>query len=175
MLLNPPLHTPVCSMVTVAGTWEWSRLTLLLADHILHKIDVIPPPNVTLGRDLLATATCEDKCSICDREAESIDHVLRHCSMARRVWQEVIIPDKLYDWYNLPFMEWLACNICGIGGYNSTRENWVTRFSVLCQLLWNNRCNSVLFPNFLHKSDYFMSLIVFRLNMWRLSLQEVVA
>ncbi|KAK8579433.1 hypothetical protein V6N12_069758 [Hibiscus sabdariffa] len=50
-------------------------------------------------------------------------------------------------------MEWLASNIRGVGGFDNTREIWITRFSVLCWLLWKNRYSSVLDPNFVQKSD----------------------
>ncbi|KAK8996680.1 hypothetical protein V6N11_081945 [Hibiscus sabdariffa] len=62
----------------------------MLSDHVLHKIVAIPPPYVTFGRDLPGWRWEQDY---------------------RRVWQEVILSEKLQVWYNLPFMEWFASNI----------------------------------------------------------------
>ncbi|KAK8637569.1 hypothetical protein V6N13_136045 [Hibiscus sabdariffa] len=45
------------------------------------------------------------------QDSETVDHVLRKYSVAKRVWQGVIAPDKIQDFYALSFLVWFDKNI----------------------------------------------------------------
>ncbi|KAK8521394.1 hypothetical protein V6N12_005301 [Hibiscus sabdariffa] len=151
-------------MVTAARDWDWSRLSLVLSDHILSHIAAFPPPNMRFGRDLPGWRWEQDRrfstkyayASLvveASNDSETVDHVLYKCSVAKRVWQGVIAPDKLQGFYAMPFLVWFDRNIRDGGTFTYARENWASRFSVICWLLWKCRCSSLFDENFVGEAD----------------------
>ncbi|KAL4319420.1 hypothetical protein GQ457_18G011800 [Hibiscus cannabinus] len=59
-----------------------------------------------------------ERCSICNNGTESIEHAIRLCSKARRVWEILVPPSKLSLFDSLSFENWLlqsVKNVVGIG------------------------------------------------------------
>ncbi|KAK8599583.1 hypothetical protein V6N13_077501 [Hibiscus sabdariffa] len=131
-------------MVTAARDWDWSRLSLVLSDHILSHIAAFPPPNMRFGRDLPGWRWEQDRrfstkyayASLvveASNDSETVDHVLYKCSVAKRVWQGVIAPDKLQGFYAMPFLVWFDRNIRDGGTFTYARENWASSFRLIMQ------------------------------------------
>ena len=49
-------------------------------------------------------------CSLCQRDNETIEHLLRSYEVAQRFWQNLNFPQCLRDSFNLPLGKWLEIN-----------------------------------------------------------------
>ncbi|KAL4383219.1 hypothetical protein GQ457_15G014810 [Hibiscus cannabinus] len=92
-------------------------------------------------------------CSICSHGVEDMDHVLRHCSMARNLWLRVVPPVLLEDFLNRPFITWLRENMFYQQSNQLLAESWSCRFAIVCWLLWKEMCNAIFNPNESNRED----------------------
>ncbi|KAK9003768.1 hypothetical protein V6N11_018667 [Hibiscus sabdariffa] len=76
--------------------------------------------------------------SDCSREAEDVNHVLRHCYRAKQVWLQVLSSVQLQSFYDTSFEDWFDAKI------RSNRNHWNILFAVICWVLWKRRCVFVL-------------------------------
>ncbi|KAL4285224.1 hypothetical protein GQ457_16G023470 [Hibiscus cannabinus] len=84
------------------------------------------------------------RCSICSTGPESIEHALRLCSKARRVWEILIPPSKLSLFDALSFEDWLLQGIRNVASIGTRDDLWSTRFAVTCWLIWKSCCAQIL-------------------------------
>ncbi|KAK8700343.1 hypothetical protein V6N13_018742 [Hibiscus sabdariffa] len=80
-----------------------------------------------------------DVSEICHGGCEDIDHVLRSCSAAKGVWEWVIPLGNRFEFFDLPFIDWLQRNLFATASASSDTD-WSARFAIICWLLWKRRC-----------------------------------
>lgn len=58
----------------------------------------------------------EGRCSRCNEETETVEHVLRSCSRVAVIWYKLIPEENFYYFMNLDWESWLRTNLpvaCG--------------------------------------------------------------
>ncbi|KAK8686136.1 hypothetical protein V6N13_125163 [Hibiscus sabdariffa] len=123
----------------------------MVPERIVHRIVATHQPSTTLGRDISGQRWSEDRChiatskmcSICHGRDESLEHVLRDCFVARRMWLLLIKPGKRYEFFHAPLNHWLICNIQGHGDFATIAENWDVFFVVCCWMIGKNLCSRI--------------------------------
>ncbi|KAE8713526.1 hypothetical protein F3Y22_tig00110206pilonHSYRG00050 [Hibiscus syriacus] len=123
-------------------TWNWGKLSSLLPEHVLQRIFVVQPPQDYLGPDTPGAVM------------EDVDHILRHCSMARNMWVRVIKTDKLNEFMTLPYKIWIERNLRVAEMYAQMNVNWDIRFAVYCWHIWKQRCNILFDPNYVEREEF---------------------
>ncbi|KAK8991786.1 hypothetical protein V6N11_062778 [Hibiscus sabdariffa] len=83
-------------------------------------------------------------CDIYEASTEDMDHVLRHCDVARSLWCRVLLPDLLEEFMITPFDVWLRQNVSLANVGLLYGDWWSARFVIYCWLLWKDRCSVVL-------------------------------
>ncbi|KAK8577821.1 hypothetical protein V6N13_076504 [Hibiscus sabdariffa] len=83
-----------------------------------------------------------DICASYHSEAETIVHVLRDCPKARQVWESVVEPAKISNFFSLPFPDWLLQYVLSGGSFGSSDERWAAQFTTICWLIWKQHCNA---------------------------------
>ncbi|KAK8485452.1 hypothetical protein V6N11_009863 [Hibiscus sabdariffa] len=116
-----PSPTPVGTMVDDDGDWDWSRLSPCLPRETLAKIATVPPLRI-----------------------ENIEHALRLCSKAKRVWEILLPPSQLPLFDALSFDDWLLQGVRTVAGIGIGDDLWNTKFAVTCWLIWKSRCAQIL-------------------------------
>ncbi|XP_028761232.1 uncharacterized protein LOC114719845 [Neltuma alba] len=97
----------------------------------------LPTNNLRAKRNPNASAECPFEC-LCE---ESILHTLRDCESANSVWLSVINPLYVYTFFSGNLQEWLRWNMENkLGSRKFTRWPWNKIFTLLCWLIWKNRC-----------------------------------
>ena len=86
--------------------------------------------------------TNEDHCSICNMGVEDVDHVLRHCTVAKQCWQQLVPPQRQSEFFGKPFHNWFLWNL----NPRCIGTHWRLYFGTLCWKLWDNR-NKSIFAN----------------------------
>ncbi|KAK9020836.1 hypothetical protein V6N11_010848 [Hibiscus sabdariffa] len=74
---------------------------------------------------------------------ESIEHALRLCSKARRVWEILVPSSKLSLFDSLSFENWLLQSVKNVAGIGVGDDLWNMRFVVTCWLIWKSRCVNI--------------------------------
>ena len=49
-------------------------------------------------------------CTLCNKEMDSVEHLVRGCEVAKDFWQELKMPYCMKDTFNLPIGKWLESN-----------------------------------------------------------------
>ncbi|KAL4367107.1 hypothetical protein GQ457_05G029110 [Hibiscus cannabinus] len=96
--------------------------------------------NVERVRCYIATSVF---CEICGGDREDIEHVLRSCLIAKRLWLRFIPLESRTEFFSLPFHAWLCKNLFDLSFMCNDNE-WVNRFAIMCWLLWKRQCRLVL-------------------------------
>ncbi|KAE8684401.1 hypothetical protein F3Y22_tig00111131pilonHSYRG00159 [Hibiscus syriacus] len=90
--------------------------------------------------------TSDTGCFVCTNGTETIDHVLMYCPPALAIWNDLIKNDKLHEFFNLDFRDWIGQNITTGAGFAKNQHDWDLLFVAI---IWNLWCflNSVVFYN----------------------------
>ncbi|KAL4323510.1 hypothetical protein GQ457_11G022220 [Hibiscus cannabinus] len=83
-------------------------------------------------------------CLVCGLGDETVDHVLRGCGCARRIWTNLVRNDRLQPFLSMPFTEWITVNIQDTGKMVSLEPVRPRLFSITCWVLWKRMCCLVL-------------------------------
>ncbi|KAK8502655.1 hypothetical protein V6N12_073145 [Hibiscus sabdariffa] len=75
---------------------------------------------------------------------ENIEHALRLCSKAKRVWEILLPPSQLPLFDALSFDDWLLQGVRTVAGIGIGDDLWNTKFAVTCWLIWKSRCAQIL-------------------------------
>lgn len=82
----------------------------------------------------------DPSCRICSHHEEDINHILRHCNLAKEVWANLLSPQQASTFFGLPLRTWISSNI-EPGGSNP--KDWPLVFTTTVWWLWkwrNHRC-----------------------------------
>lgn len=94
--------------------------------------------NSTLGSSPFFNS--DPSCRICSHHEEDINHILRHCNLAKEVWANLLSPQQASTFFGLPLRTWISSNI-EPGGSNP--KDWPLVFTTTVWWLWkwrNHRC-----------------------------------
>ena len=93
---------------TMPFTWVWKtkappkiQFLIWLCVH-----NSLPMAEVLGSRGLIL----DPMCKVCNRSNKSIEHLLRDCEIAHKVWQELQVPYCLRDSFTLPIRNWFEVN-----------------------------------------------------------------
>ncbi|XP_071718352.1 uncharacterized protein [Rutidosis leptorrhynchoides] len=79
------------------------------------------------------------RCSLCDNDLESVEHIFLHCPIAKEIW------DRIFRWWNLssPVLSNIedVCQERDNSGLSS--KIWQGVKWVGCYLIWQNRNNLI--------------------------------
>ncbi|KAK8562688.1 hypothetical protein V6N12_010759 [Hibiscus sabdariffa] len=109
---------------------QWVRVFIWLSLH--ERL-------LTNAEQVLRHCAELDVSEICHGGCEDIDHVLRSCSAAKGVWEWVIPLGNRFEFFDLPFIDWLQRNLFATASASSDTD-WSARFAIICWLLWKRRC-----------------------------------
>ncbi|XVF62794.1 hypothetical protein PTKIN_Ptkin09bG0036900 [Pterospermum kingtungense] len=101
--------------------------------------------------------TTNGGCAFCHSDVEDIDHILRGCPKARKVWVEVLPVGEIQTHQSLCFDNWLQYNLLNsmkIAGFT----NWPAGFALIVWWLWKWR-NAFVFNNERFSMEYKISFI----------------
>ncbi|KAL4347073.1 hypothetical protein GQ457_17G019390 [Hibiscus cannabinus] len=82
-------------------------------------------------------------CSVCNNGSETIEHALRLCSKARRVWELLVPSGQLLLFDSIPFGAWILQGVRTVTGIGVGDELWSTTFAVTCWWIWKFRCSQI--------------------------------
>ncbi|GMI86798.1 hypothetical protein HRI_002349100 [Hibiscus trionum] len=106
--------------------------------------------NVERVRRQLAS---EGGCGICRQGEEDIDHVLRRCPAACRLWRG-LIPNGYRGVFDSMGLEvWLLHNLRNDSTIPKATAKWETMFAVGCWLLWKRRCSLLFDEEYIGAED----------------------
>ncbi|KAK7828264.1 putative ribonuclease h protein [Quercus suber] len=80
-----------------------------------------------------------DTCPLCNNYPETIDHLLRSCTLAKSFWESISPPMQANYFYGMNFMDWLRLNVCSVACYGSLGIDWSIVFSIGLWCLWIRR------------------------------------
>ena len=81
--------------------------------------------------------------SLCNKEMESVEHLVRGCEMAKDFWQELKVPYCVKDTFNLPIGKWLESNCRSEAISFFMGIPWKILFPIGVWHLWLHRNNFV--------------------------------
>ena len=101
-------------------------------------------PNVPIGEVLGSNGLNLDPiCSLCNKEMESVEHLVRSCEVAKDFWQEVKVSYCMKDTFNLPIGKWLESNSHSEASSLFISIPWKILFPMGVWHLWLHRNNHV--------------------------------
>ncbi|KAK8979225.1 hypothetical protein V6N11_009433 [Hibiscus sabdariffa] len=150
-------------MVDSVGEWEWDLLHHCLPPEVLLRLTAIHKPKPSLPVDSIGWklrddrqfsvqttyhVRCGEVMGTVDPmwKVEDADHVLRHCQVAKVIWSILIKPEKLNDFFDLPFLQWFGLNMMQRGDFARDRTDWDLIFSAILWNIWRQR-NDRVFNN----------------------------
>ncbi|KAL4356581.1 hypothetical protein AHAS_Ahas09G0101000 [Arachis hypogaea] len=74
----------------------------------------------------------DSSCHRCKGVPETIQHVLRDCPTASRLWVRIIHHTHINFFFRAPFNIWLRWNLTTNAGIATSQETWKTQFLVSC-------------------------------------------
>lgn len=87
--------------------------------------------------------TTNDRCPICLTEREDVEHVIRGCKAARKVWNRMIPTDNPTKDFSMDFNSWFDLNVAWKGSRRKN-EHWNMIFAITVWWVWKWR-NEVVF------------------------------
>ncbi|KAK8558217.1 hypothetical protein V6N13_038690 [Hibiscus sabdariffa] len=87
--------------------------------------------------------TTSNSCPLCHNGIENIEHVVRTCSKAQRIWEAIVDPTKIVFFSNLSFQEWLCQCFGADSDHQNSGTSWAIHSTVICWMLWKQRCNTI--------------------------------
>ncbi|KAK8677237.1 hypothetical protein V6N13_142785 [Hibiscus sabdariffa] len=97
-----------------------------------------------------------DRCTICNRGVEDLDHILCFCTRARNLWTRAVKPEILASFLSSPFDSCLRHNLLVETGNVLQGVPWNCRFAIFCWLLWKRRCAVIFYSDFIRHDDILM-------------------
>ncbi|RYR72069.1 hypothetical protein Ahy_A02g006258 [Arachis hypogaea] len=104
-------------------TWKGPERVRTFLWLVIHNAILT---NVERSRRHLTT---DNACPRCRQHEESILHLLRDCSYARRVWQRLIPANGIHSFFNTSLHDWLILNL-------TANSYWSCLFGVAISSLW---------------------------------------
>ena len=86
--------------------------------------------------------TQDGGCQICDSDTEDIEHVFKHCTLAKALWKELLPPDQFREFTTTDLCDWLTRYLYD----KQLHASWQIRVFVTCWQLWQAR-NARLFTD----------------------------
>ncbi|CAN0858235.1 Putative ribonuclease H protein At1g65750 [Linum grandiflorum] len=71
------------------------------------------------------------KCPLCDQAEETATHILRNCSIARCIWNQVLGSQLTFYFCQQPLDVWMLHGV--------SNDNYKLEFGIICWLLWKHR------------------------------------
>ena len=121
--------------------WVWKVETLPKVHFFLWLClhNSVPVGEVLGSRGL----NLDPICNLCNKEMESVEHLVRGCEMAKDFWQELKVPYCVKDTFNLPIGKWLESNCRSEAISFFMGIPWKILFPIGVWHLWLHRNNFV--------------------------------
>ena len=121
--------------------WVWKVETLPKVHFFLWLClhNSVPVGEVLGSRGL----NLDPICNLCNKEMESVEHLVSGCEMAKDFWQELKVPYCVKDTFNLPIGKWLESNCRSEAISFFMGIPWKILFPIGVWHLWLHRNNFV--------------------------------
>lgn len=72
-------------------------------------------------------------------DPEDILHIIRYCTLAKEVWNQVISRTQQFNFFSIPLFEWMSFNLQVTSTPRHGEIIWAWLFKILVWRLWKNR------------------------------------
>ncbi|KAK8579612.1 hypothetical protein V6N12_069926 [Hibiscus sabdariffa] len=136
----------------------WKRVWSLLVSQRVHTFMwlTLHQRHLTNVEQVRRQLSDSDRCTICNRGVEDLDHILCFCTRARNLWTRAVKPEILASFLSSPFDSCLRHNLLVETGNVLQGVPWNCRFAIFCWLLWKRRCAVIFYSDFIRHDDILM-------------------
>ena len=90
---------------------------------------------LTNAERLRRKISTSDQCSLCANGTEDLDHALKLCPLASRVWKEILPPATFHDFMSTSLRNWMQALLI----HPRCHVSWTIGCFIACWKLWESR------------------------------------